>query len=80
MKSQSFGKFYRWAEEIADLIAGKKETLKDREEVLDKLLIAFENGQSAKQMAETYFTDKSKLPAKTTTPIKAAPAKKSAKK
>ena len=79
VKSQSFGKFYRWSEEIADLIAGKKETLKDREEVLDKLLIAFENGQSAKQMAETYFTDKSKVPAKPAA-AKTAPAKKSAKK
>lgn len=80
VKGQSYGKFYKWAEEIADLIAGKKETIQARQEVLDKLMISFENGQSTKQMAETYFTDKSKLPAKTAAPAKAAPAKKNAKK
>lgn len=79
VKSQSFGKFYRWAEEIADLIAGKKETYQQKQEVLDKLLISFENGQTPKQVAETYFTDKSKIPAKPT-PSKTAPVKKSGKK
>lgn len=80
VKGQSYGKFYKWAEEIADLIAGKKETIQARQEVLDKLMISFENGQSAKQMAETYFTDKSKVPTKTTAAAKTAPAKKGAKK
>ncbi|HOZ88157.1 MAG TPA: ParB N-terminal domain-containing protein [Bacteroidia bacterium] len=79
VKGQSYGKFYKWAEEIADLIAGKKETYQQKQEVLDKLMISFENGQSAKQMAETYFTDKSKVPAKPAA-SKTDPAKKSGKK
>ncbi len=79
VKKQSFGKFYRWAEEIADLIAGKKETHQQKQEVLDKLLICFENGQTAKQMAETYFTDKSKVPVKPAA-SKTATVKKSGKK
>jgi len=80
VKGQSYSKFYKWAEEIADLIAGKKETIQARQEVLDKLMICFENGQSAKQMADSYFTDKTKLPAKPSTPAKTAPAKKTVKK
>ena len=79
VKGQSYGKFYKWAEEIADLIAGKKETYQQKQEVLDKLMISFENGQSAKQMTETYFTDKSKVPAKPAA-SKTTPAKKSGKK
>ncbi len=78
VKSQSFGKFYKWAEEIADIIAGRKDVFKQREEVLDKMLIAFENGQHAKQFAESYFVDKSKTPA--TPAAKKSPAKKSGKK
>lgn len=78
VKSQSYGKFYKWAEEIADAIAGRKDVFKQREEVLDKLLIAFENGQSATQFAQSYFVDKSKTP--TTPPAKKSPAKKSGKK
>lgn len=77
VKSQSFGKFYKWAEEIADTIAGRKDVFKQREEVLDKMLIAFENGQSASQFAQSYFVDKSKTPA---APAKKSPAKKSGKK
>lgn len=83
VKSQSYGKFYKWAEEIADTIAGRKDVFKQREEVLDKLLIAFENGQSASQFAQSYFVDKSKTPAAPAKPAaKAAakPAKKAAKK
>lgn len=83
VKSQSYGKFYKWAEEIADIIAGRKDIFKQREEVLDKLLIAFENGQSASQFAQSYFVDKSKTPAAPAKPAaKAAakPAKKAAKK
>ena len=55
VKSQSFGKFYKWAEIIADSLAGKKEAHKERVHVLDKLMVGFENGQPAKQIAETYF-------------------------
>ncbi|MBI3518048.1 MAG: ParB/RepB/Spo0J family partition protein [Bacteroidetes bacterium] len=78
VKSQSYGKFYKWAEEIADAIAGRKDVFKQREEVLDKMLIAFENGQSASQFAQSYFVDKSKTPAQPAS--KKSPAKKTAKK
>ncbi len=64
VRSQSFGKFYKWAEEIADTLSGKKEVYKDRQEVLDKLMITFENGQTPKQVVETYFMDKNKLTSK----------------
>lgn len=64
VKSQSFGKFYKWAEEIADKISGRKDLYSEREQVLSKLMLSFENGQSASQFAETYFIDKSKTPAK----------------
>ncbi len=67
VKNQSYGKFYKWAEEIADKIAGRKDILKDREDVLSKLLISFENGQSSTQFAESYFTDKTK---KSEAPVK----------
>lgn len=77
VKNQSFGKFYKWAETIADTIAGRKDIFKQREEVLDKLLMCFENGQSAAQVAESYFVDKSK---KAAAPAKAHPAKKKGKK
>ncbi len=93
VKSQSFGKFYKWAEEIADLIAGKKEVIKSREEVLSNLLVFFENSQPAAQVAERYFFEKTKAttPAPATKVIlakkviptkkaKAAPAKKKAAK
>lgn len=60
VKNQSYGKFYKWTEEIADTLAGRKDILKDREDVLSKLLISFENGQLAKQIAESYFIDKTK--------------------
>jgi ParB/RepB/Spo0J family partition protein len=78
VKSQSYGKFYKWTEEIADFLAGRKDTIRERGEVLDKIMIAFENGQSAKQFAEGYFLDKTKKPA--VPAVKAAPAKKAAKK
>jgi ParB/RepB/Spo0J family partition protein len=77
VKKQSFGKFYKWAEEIADTLAGSKDVLKAREEVLDKMLIAFENGQSASQFSQTYFLDKTK---KTLAPVKPNPANKTKKK
>ncbi|MFA6924796.1 MAG: ParB N-terminal domain-containing protein [Bacteroidales bacterium] len=58
VRSQSFGKFYKWAEEIADTIAGKKEAIKQREEVLTNLLVYFENGKKAVKVAEEYFIEK----------------------
>lgn len=70
VKKQSFGKFYKWMEEIADELAGRKDILRAREEVLSKLMVCFENGQSAKQLLN-YFLD----PAKKTESPKAAPAK-----
>lgn len=77
VKTKSYGKFYKWAEEIADKIAGRKDILKEREDVLNKLLISFENGQSSTQFAETYFTDKTK---KVFAPVKTATIKASANK
>lgn len=61
VKNQSYGKFYKWCEEIADTMAGNDVALKPRTELLEKLLIYFENGRSASQVAEELFTDKSKL-------------------
>lgn len=78
VKKQSFGKFYKWAEEIADGLAGRKDVHKDKVEVVEKMMMAFENGQPAKQFMETYFADKSKKPA--TPPAKKGPAKKAGKK
>jgi ParB/RepB/Spo0J family partition protein len=60
VKKQSFGKFYKFASEIADSIAGRKDVYKDREDVLSNLLVCFENGQLAAQVAVRYFLDKSK--------------------
>ncbi|MFA6923596.1 MAG: ParB/RepB/Spo0J family partition protein [Bacteroidales bacterium] len=60
VRSQSFGKFYKWAEEIADTIAGKKEAIKQREEVLTNLLVYFENGKKPIKVAEDYFIEKKK--------------------
>lgn len=75
VKGKSFGKFYKWAEEIADVLAGKKDVIKPREEVLNKLLIAFENGQHAFQFAQSYFTE-----SKHTAIVTKSETKKSAKK
>lgn len=69
VKNQSYGKFYKFAFDIADILAGRKDIYKDREDVLGKLMISFENGQSAKQLADTYFIDKSKTPPSTTKTI-----------
>ena len=74
VKSQSFGKFYKWAEEIADSLTGRKETIKQKQEVLEKLLIAFENGKTAAQVAEEYFVDKA-LKAENKASGKEAPTK-----
>jgi ParB/RepB/Spo0J family partition protein len=75
VQSQSFGKFYKWCEEIADTMAGNDYALKPRTELLEKLLIRFENGVSASQVAEEIFTDKTKLrpePTKNTSDKKSA--------
>ena len=72
VKNQSFGKFYKWCEEIADTMAGNDTVIKPRIEVLEKLLIYFENGRLASQVAEEFFADKSKL--------KSTPEKKNTKK
>jgi hypothetical protein len=51
--------------------------MKAKEEVLDKMLIAFENGQSASQFSQTYFLDRTK---KALAPIKNSIADKTKKK
>lgn len=61
VKNQSYGKFYKWANEIADKIAGRKDINKEREDVLTKLMVSFENGQTASQFADTFFTIKEKV-------------------
>ena len=62
VKSQSFGKFYKFCEEIANTLTERKSELyKDREEVLSKLMVSFENGQPAKQMIK-WFLDPNKAP------------------
>jgi ParB/RepB/Spo0J family partition protein len=58
VKSQSFGKFYKWAEEIADTLSGRKEAIGQRQQVLERMLIAFENGKTAAEVTEEYFVDK----------------------
>jgi ParB/RepB/Spo0J family partition protein len=60
VKGQSYGKFYKFIEEIVDLLAGRKDTYKEKEMVLSDMLVAFENGQKAKEVAARYFIDKSK--------------------
>jgi ParB/RepB/Spo0J family partition protein len=83
VQKQSFGKFYKFALEIADALAGRKDIFSAREEVLSKLLVGFENGQSAKQMTK-WFIDPNKAskapesPVKKAVPVKSkkAPAKK----
>ena len=60
VKGQSFGKFYKWAEEIVDGLSGRNDVIKTREEVISNLLVYFENGQTASQVTERYFLDKSK--------------------
>lgn len=76
VKSQSFGKFYKWAEEIADTIAGRKDIHKEKEAVLGWMLVAFENGEDAATFAQRFFVDSSKKPAQS----KVTPAKKKGKK
>ena len=61
VKGKSFGKFYKWAEEIADTITEQNNILSDKRDVLCELLLHFENGVSAQLMVAEYFTDKSKV-------------------
>lgn len=60
VKTLSYGKFYKWAEEIANGIAGRKDVIKERETILLKLLESFENGQPSNQFAVSYFIEKPK--------------------
>jgi len=63
VKNQSYGKFYRWCEEICEIISTEENLLEDRAEILDTLLTSFENGQSAKDVAQRCFTRKADKPA-----------------
>ena len=58
VQNQSYGKFYKWAVSIADGLAGGTDVIKERSEVLEKLLTSFENGKPAGQFAEEYFLNK----------------------
>lgn len=58
VKAQSFGKFYKWLEEIVDTISGRKSSKKEKEKVVADMLVFFENGQRPKDVAESYFIDK----------------------
>ncbi len=60
VKNQSYGKFYKWTNDIADYLSIRKDVIEDRDHVLGKLMISFENGQSATQLAESFFIDKTK--------------------
>ena len=83
VKGPSHGKFYKFAEEILNLVAGQKATRKDREDMLSYVIVAYENGQRAKDVADRYFTDKSKVTpeiAKAEKPEAKAPAKAAPKK
>lgn len=86
VKGPSHGKFYKFVEEILNTIAGQKATHKFREDVLSYTLVAYENGQRPKDVAERFFTEKSKAPQEATKPeavkpesAKKAPAKTTAK-
>jgi len=88
VKGPSHGKFYKFAEEILNLVAGQKATRKDREDMLSYVIVAYENGQRPKDVADRYFTDKTKVTPETAkaekpeakAPAKAAPKKAEAKK
>ena len=61
MKNHRFGKFYKWAEEIANTISGENNILNDRRSLLCELLLHFENGVDTQKMIEDFFIDKSKV-------------------
>jgi ParB/RepB/Spo0J family partition protein len=58
VKSQNYGKFYRWVEEIADALAGRKDVIREREEVVSKMMVAFENGQKADFVLKHFLNGK----------------------
>lgn len=60
VKNQSFGKFYKWTEEIANKLIERDDAFQPRQELLEKLLVYFENGRSATDVMEEYFIDKGK--------------------
>ncbi len=76
-KGPSFGKFYKWVEEIVDFLVERKDVLKEKESVIADMLVAFENGQRPKEVAERYFLDKAKkdLASAKAEPIKVEPVK-----
>ena len=78
VKNNSFGKFYKWVEEIANTLAGRKDVFKERQELLEKLLQQFENNRPASEMISLYFLDhsKAKTTAHDTKPTKPAPVSK----
>lgn len=83
VKGPTHGKFHKFSEEILNIIAGQKGTRKEREDVLSYVIVAYENGQRAKDVAERYFTDKTKVApetAKNEKPEVKAQAKAAAKK
>jgi hypothetical protein len=60
VQKQSFGKFYKWAVEIAEGLSERKDAIQAKREVLDNLLVSFENGRNASQVLEGHFIDKEK--------------------
>jgi len=77
VKNLSFGKFYKWCEDIVSTMAGNDVAIKERTNLIENLLVYFENGRSASNVAEELFTDKTKLKPSTakTTPTKKSPVK-----
>jgi ParB/RepB/Spo0J family partition protein len=69
IKSQSYGKFYRWCEGILELTKQNTNTIKPRTDFLEKLMVYFENGRLAKDTASELFLDN------TPTKVKSAPKK-----
>ena len=61
VRGKSFGKFYKWAEEIADTISGQSNIISEKRDLLCELLLHFDNGVSPQLMVAEYFTDKSKV-------------------
>ncbi|MCC6371205.1 MAG: ParB/RepB/Spo0J family partition protein [Bacteroidia bacterium] len=84
-KEPSHGKFFKFCSVITDALADRKDIDAEKLSILEKLLIRYENGQPAKQVAEEMFIDKAKKaaiakqkPAKTTPPKDKKAAKKEA--
>jgi ParB family transcriptional regulator, chromosome partitioning protein len=58
VREQSYGKFYKWAQEVCEIVSGEENQLKERVDFLDKLMTCFENGQPARDVAQQYFMSK----------------------